>query len=147
MTFRNVYHSLGGIYIQIENINILCLPDKSGRKQLSLPKKDKRSVGSTKVCIEYNPMIKELKKFIVNRPKTTSKNVEDECDHLVEEVLAAKHWKLSVEWEEIIISEIKPKPKLERPQLELLKKYTLDNTKDLRKVLAEPFVWCTQSKA
>lgn len=34
------------------------------------------------------------------------------------------------EWE-ITSSEIKPKPKLERSQLELLKKYTLDNTEDL----------------
>ncbi|CAB5111780.1 unnamed protein product [Rhizophagus irregularis] len=66
---------------------------------------------------------------------------------LLHDKISYQHWKLSVEWEEIIISEIKPKPKLERPQLELLKKYTLDNTKDLRKVLAEPFVWCTQSKA
>ncbi|PKY44183.1 hypothetical protein RhiirA4_541655 [Rhizophagus irregularis] len=132
---------------------------------ISLPKKDKRSVGSTKVCIECiecNPMIKELKKFIVNRPKTTSKNVEDECDHLVEEVLAAKSGRKveqviyefsrnlhhesylhsfiindadattsNEEWEEITSSEIKPKPKLERSQLELLKKYTFDNIKDL----------------
>ena len=44
------------------------------------------------------------------------------------------------EWKEITSSEIKPKPKLERSQLELLKKYTLDNTDDLQKVLAEPFV-------
>ncbi len=44
------------------------------------------------------------------------------------------------EWEEITNSEIKLKPKLEKPQLELLRKYSLDNTKNLRKVLDEPFV-------
>ncbi|CAB5381115.1 unnamed protein product [Rhizophagus irregularis] len=79
--------------------------------------------------------------------KIGKKNANTTHDVHVQIAVSYQHWKLSVEWEEIIISEIKPNPKLERPQLELLKKYTLDNTKDLRKVLAEPFVWCTQSKA
>ncbi|CAB4387417.1 unnamed protein product [Rhizophagus irregularis] len=64
-----------------------------------------------------------LHSFIINDADKTTKNLfSDE------------------EWEEITNSEIKPKPKLEQSQLGLLKKYTLDNTENLRKVLAEPFV-------
>nr|CAG8668960.1 7504_t:CDS:2 [Entrophospora candida] len=44
------------------------------------------------------------------------------------------------EWKEITTSEIKDKPKLEHFHVELLKKYTVDNVKELRKALFEPFV-------
>ncbi|CAI2176655.1 19228_t:CDS:2, partial [Funneliformis geosporum] len=44
------------------------------------------------------------------------------------------------EWKEITTSEVKAKPKLEPSHVELLKKYTTDNIKKLRKALSEPLV-------
>nr|CAG8600785.1 674_t:CDS:1 [Entrophospora candida] len=44
------------------------------------------------------------------------------------------------EWKEITTSEIKDKPKLEHENVELLKKYTVNNIQELRKALFKPFV-------
>ncbi|KAF0406827.1 c2h2-type zinc finger transcription factor [Gigaspora margarita] len=44
------------------------------------------------------------------------------------------------EWEEIFSTNVQKKPKVETLSLELIKKYTLDNVKDLRKSLLQPFI-------
>ncbi|CAG8553436.1 25905_t:CDS:2 [Dentiscutata erythropus] len=44
------------------------------------------------------------------------------------------------EWEEIFSTNVQKKPKVETSLLELIKKYSLDNVKDLRKSLLQPFI-------